>query len=160
MEGLTREQLLLYLDRVHRLYPGGVPRELVVTPERHADTSSAVPKIGYVVPAPGALPESLVTLLKTITEKGLSLDESDSVVRSCDVADRSALLAAIGELATSVSPAVIVVLGSTAEPPGTWRSEGAVPVLHTHSLGEIEANKTVKREFWGHLQAVIAKIPR
>jgi hypothetical protein len=160
MEGLTREQLGRYLDRVAHLYPGGLPRMAVVAPEAEAAPEPNF-EVGYVVPSPQQpLPDSLLALLEGITTKGLSLDVSRTVIKVCAVADLQELALAITHVATVDVARVIIVLGGGGELAGTWQAHGSVPVLYTRSLGEIEADKLVKREFWGHLQGVLTKLGR
>jgi len=154
MEALSREELARFLDRVSHLYPHGIPRETVVAPAPRTHRFA----VGFVVPAPDPLPESLRLLLEGITIKGLSLDPARTTTKLCSVADANALSAAVDELVNMEDANVVVVLGAIAEAPGTWREVSGRPVLHTRSLGEIESDKGIKREFWGHLQGVIAKM--
>lgn len=113
-------------------------------------------------------------LVHKIVEQGLKLPAE--TVRIVPVAegmsgtDTRFSAAQIDAIVTNTAARVWMALGSAAADslkqsrsdwslaPGNWNTFAGSPALVTHDIREISQSASIKREFWGHLKSVLARV--
>lgn len=136
-----RSELAAILDKVARNYPHGIPQNAIATPAILSTPSCTF----LLVHDSESIRETHAELIDAICTKGLKLDRTLCHVRVISDSDR--------DWGGSSSP-ITLVLGSS-RAPGTIETIGGATCLFSHSIEEIASNPGSKREFWGHLQALL-----
>lgn len=139
----NRLQIASFLDKVARAYPSGIPATAVVT-SRHQPAYSC--RFFLVSDSP-LVSDTYAELIDAICIKGLKFDRS-----TCDVRVVSQVEEGV---ATSDAPLTVVLGGS--RPPGAIEELENGRVLFSHAIEGISSNANTKREFWGHLQALLRR---
>ena len=157
---MERSELVRYLDRVKSSYPYGIPKAAL---ERAAEeallANQPLCRVLFVVgSAEAELSPGESELVDSIVERGLSLPRSACEVHVVCIGDVPPTSEMIGNVITAKRPEIAVALGLGLSPRGVWTTCGDIPLLHTVFLAEIASSKEAKREFWGHLKSVLAKL--
>jgi hypothetical protein len=157
---MERNELVRYLDRVKSSYPYGVPKAAL---ERAAQdallANQPLCRVLFVIGSvEGTLSAAESELMESIVEKGLSLPRSACEVHVMCLGDGSPTLESVREVIALKRPEIAIALGLGLKPRGEWTTCADVPLLHTVLLAEISSSKEAKREFWGHLKSVLAKL--
>lgn len=141
---------VVFLDRIKRLYPYGVPQHLLFNSSANQQESEPTSCLLLVLqPQGGVLRDGLKLLVDGICSKGLRLPADACVVEvvSSDSYSEQTLV----EMFTTHSPRACVVFGSDIQPGRVARSDRGVTV-YSYSLERIANDTAIKREFWKHLQ--------
>lgn len=134
-------ELASFLDKVARAYPSGIP-VAAVTQARHQPAFACC---FVLVSGSPAVSGTYAELIDAICTKGLKLDRSTCEVR---------VVSQVEEDLASFGAPLTVVLGSSRTPGSIEEPQGR-RVLFSHSIEGIASNPNTKREFWGHLQALL-----
>lgn len=143
-----------YLDKVRRLYPQGIPASVIVAPPPSASSSARRECLFLIVRESADLPQDLSELLGAICAKAIMIPRELCEVKV--LAKSEATDDGCRQLVSSVAAPLMIVLGSNIEA-GTIESVGEGRVLYSHSLDGIATDLTIKRDFWSHLKAVVAR---
>jgi hypothetical protein len=151
----TSEELYGYLDKISRLYPGGIPRSSI--PEAKPEATTVKPRCAlFYMTASGDAVEQLSILAEAICTKGLRVPLEQCVVRSIEAIDVTG--DGLAQLVRQANSPVVVLCGSSLPAGKVSEVEGAV-VLTSFSLEQVGQNADLKRQFWEHLKLVIPRIP-
>ncbi len=133
--------LASFLDKIATNYPYGVPQSALVS-----ETAPLTKDCVFVLIDPdSSVEEEYGGLLTAICTKGLRYERS-----ACDVRVMPAWTASPGDESTALA----VVLGSD-KTPGSIEASANKRILFSHSIRLIASEAGLKREFWGHLQALL-----
>lgn len=138
---LQRDSLAFFLDRVAALYPYGVPVSALATQSRR----EPIECVFVLVSQDSGLAEAHAELLDAVCTKGLKFDR-----KACDVT----VVPAWPETSPRTSAPLTVVLGAQ-RAAGTLETTSEGKTLYSHPIGQIASEVALKREFWGHLQALL-----
>ncbi len=147
-------QLVNFLDRQARCYPGGIPKGLIRTVAR--EQYGSPPQCALIqLGAEDGLNERLAALAGAVCTKGLRLPLERCVIRGFSGAEIHE--AELEALVAEIGAPVVIICGKGLEAGGKRELGGAV-VLFSHSLDQVADSGEIKRQFWGHLQMVIPHI--
>lgn len=150
------------LDKVARLYPGGVPNVLVKAPREEPQVRETAPRVLFiVVHANGKVPQADADFLASVASKGMKLSESEYVVTTA--ADLSQAGTLLRESCAANHPRAAIIFGapilSGPEPLAGPSSEaGGVLVLRGPELSHLASNADAKRNFWKVLQGILPHV--
>jgi len=138
---LERESLASFLDKVALLYPYGVPASTLTAPRRQTSIECAF----VLVSNDSSLGNAHAALLDGICTKGLRLDRE-----ACDVR----VVPTWPDSSSGITAPLTVVLGAQKKP-GTVESVSEGRIVYSHPIDQIAEQVALKRDFWGHLQALV-----
>lgn len=150
------------LDKVARLYPGGVPNVLIQAPREEPKVLEAAPRVLFiVVHSSGTVPAADADFLVSVASKGMKLSESEYTVSTA--ADLSQAEELLRKVCSTQQPRAAIIFGapilSGPEPLDGLSSEaGRVLVLRGPELSHLASNADAKRNFWKVLQGILPHV--
>ncbi len=150
-DALSNTQILGTLDRLSKLYPGGIPRSAITRRSPSLKTTTEN-KLALIVQTEKNLDESERTLVEAICGKGLKLSPDRYEVSCVDSAMLSGDL--IRDISASSRFTAVLILGTNRQP-GTFESFNQTAVIWSYSLSEIASDPFKKRNFWEHLKRLM-----
>ncbi len=147
------DELHAYLSSTRDCYPAGIP--LSTESSSVQSTSPAIPSGKILIVTGPELPEELMEFLKSIITAGMKRQLEDCEICGDDLDLESKI--------AEESPQAILIFGSLVDLPDGVGAEAisfhnSTPILITRSLSELRLSKERKKEFWGHLQQLLANL--
>ncbi len=148
------DQLASLLDRVGRLYPGGIPTDAIEAGNIVRSENS--PRCAIIaVGAPEPLDAVHMALAQAVCTKGLRLSLEQCAIVTAPTESPSG--ADLESLISRIAAPVVIVCGG-AMVPGTVKELSGAVVLASHSLAEIAEVVETKRSFWEHLKLIMPRL--
>jgi hypothetical protein len=150
-EPLSTPRILATLDRIGKLYPGGIPRGLIKQTISVAATPSGK-KLVLLIESARELEADGRALAEAICGKGLKLP-----LEQCEIlcfSEERLSLEGIKEIFSQFGCRAVLILG-TKKPAGQFERFSDRVALWSHSLKEIASEPSKKRDFWEHLKSLI-----
>ncbi len=138
---LDRASLACFLDKIAVNYPAGLPLTALV-PEKSQPRREC---LFVLISADSSLSATHADLLEAICTKGLKFERS-----VCDIR----VVPTWSGVSVDDAAPLTVVLGADKEP-GTVEVVAGGKVLYSHPIDLIATQVGLKRDFWGHLQALL-----
>jgi hypothetical protein len=151
---LGNAQIAALLDRVSRLYPGGIPTAALRSAQK-VSTVKALRCAIIAVGVPETLDQGLSTLAQAICTKGLRLTLEDCAILGAPMESCSG--EALEGLVAKIAAPVVILCGGTLAP-GTVKEISGAVVLTSHALSEVAQVVETKRRFWEHLKLIIPRL--
>jgi hypothetical protein len=150
-EPLSTPRILAMLDRIVKLYPGGIPRGLIKQTSSVAASPSGK-KLVLLIESAREIEADGRALAEAICSKGLKLP-----LEQCEVlclSEERLSLEGIKEISSQFGCRAVLILGAK-KPAGQFERFSDRVALWSHSLKEIASEPSKKREFWEHLKSLI-----
>jgi len=148
---LSATQILSLLDKVAKLYPGGIPKSAVVAPMVNT-TAQDHKRVLLLALSENSLEPALMTLAQAICIKGLKLPLAQCEIRSI-AADSISRDEAV-KIAQPIKFPIIIILGGGNQP-GTFEHSEGSNILWSYSITDIASDPIKKRDFWEQLKGTI-----
>lgn len=149
---LSATQVLALLDKVAKLYPAGIPKAAVKSPDLSSKAQDAK-RVLILALSRDSLQTSEVALAQAICAKGLKIPVEQSEIRAISKAEISR--DEIIEISRSVKCPRILVLGAS-RIPGAFEQIDGAHILWSYSLADIGSDPTKKRDFWEQLKVMMS----
>ena len=150
-EPLSTPRILATLDRIAKLYPGGIPQELIKQVSS-VGVAPEVKRLVLLIDSDRKLEADGRALAEAICCKGLKLPLEQCEIL-CLTGERLSL-DSIKDISSQLGCRAALILG-TKRSAGEYEKFNDRVALWSHSLTEIASEPLKKREFWEHLKLLI-----